>query len=907
MSQQPPTFSNLTAENQRLLEESTRQPGTNWKRWGPYLAERQWGTVREDYSAEGNPWTYFTHEDAMSRAYRWGEDGLLGITDRECRLCFALALWNHRDPFLKERLFGLTGPEGNHGEDVKELYHYLDSTPTHSYMRALYKYPQAAFPYEQLRVENARRGFQEREYEILDTDAFKEDRYFEIIAEYAKAADNDILIRVTATNRGPETAPFTLLGQLWMRNTWSWGCTHEGCELPPDMRGLGAGRIEVPHDTLGDFTFYAAPAPGQATPPPIIFTNNDTNNQALFGSPNERGHVKDAFHRYLVHGESEALSPRAHGTKAAAVHELILAPGASVELHFRLGQHGQIPIEPWLDFEAVFAQRLAEADEFYNDIVPGETTVDRRLILRQACAGLLWSKQFYHFSIADWLDGDPAQPPPPTARLHGRNAEWRHLFNRDIISMPDKWEYPWYAAWDSAFHMVTMVQVDPVFAKSQLTLLLREWYMNPNGQLPAYEFEFSDVNPPVHAWACWRVYKMADSREERDFEFLASAFHKLLINFTWWVNRKDPHGMNLFSGGFLGLDNIGVFDRSQPVPNGGQLAQADGTAWMAFYCGTMLSIALELARRDISYGDVASKFFEHFVSISEAINHFGGSGLWDEQDGFYYDQISFGDHETVPVRIRSIVGLLPLCAVELFDNDLLESMPAFGKRVDWFLKHKRDLATNTSYCEMERDRNPNLRMLAIPTKERLRRALGYLFAEDEFLSPYGIRSLSQYHREHPYKLSRGGQEWTAAYTPGESDSGLFGGNSNWRGPIWFPINFLFIEALQKYHHFYGDGFTIEFPTGSGEQLTLDQIAIRLSRRLIALFEVDAQGSRPALIDDVAYKDNPHFQEHLLFHEYFHGDTGEGLGASHQTGWTSLVAKLIIEDAARDQRKAHGEV
>jgi hypothetical protein len=894
MSQNRPTFAARTAEHQRLLEETTRRDGTNWKRWGPYLADRQWGTVREDYSPEGNPWTYFTHEDAQARAYRWGEDGLLGITDRECRLCFSLALWNHADPCLKERLFGLTGPEGNHGEDVKEVYHYLDATPTASYLRAVYKYPQAEFPYARLRAENQARGYGDPEFELADTGVFAENRYFEVQAEYAKAADNDILARVTITNRGPETAPLTVLGQLWLRNTWTWACAHEGCILPQDLRGDGPGRVEISHETLGDFSFYAAPEAE------IIFTNNDSNNARLFGSENDRPFVKDAFHRYIVEGEKAALNPRRKGTKSAAVHRLELAPGEVAVLRFRLGQHGQAPADPWAGFEATVAQRRREAEEFYESHLPGETTVDRRLILRQAFAGLIWNKQFYYYSIADWLDGDPAGPKPPRERLRGRNRDWRHLYNRDIISMPDKWEYPWYAAWDSAFHMVAMAAVDPAFAKSQLTLLLREWYMSPAGQLPAYEFEFSDVNPPVHAWACWRVYKMADEPGKRDFEWLASVFHKLLINFTWWVNRKDPDGKNLFAGGFLGLDNIGVFDRSSPVPNGGALAQADGTAWMAFYCGTMLSIALELARCDRSYTDVASKFFEHFMAISEAINHFGGSGLWHEEDGFYYDQVSFSDHDSVPVRVRSIVGLVPLCAVELLDFRQLEDMPDFRKRMDWFLQHKYEVTQKTSYCEADCGTNPHLRLLAIPTRERLERALSYLLSEAEFLSPYGVRSLSAYHREHPYTLSRGGQEWTAAYTPGESDSGLFGGNSNWRGPVWFPLNFLFIEALQKYHHYYGNSFKVEFPTGSGVLMTLDQIAIRLSRRLIALFEEDAEGKRPALVKDTLA------QDHLLFHEYFHGDTGQGLGASHQTGWTALVAKLIIEDAGREARRVRGE-
>ncbi|HZP60567.1 MAG TPA: hypothetical protein VFB27_09615 [Opitutaceae bacterium] len=884
MAKNSPTASPPPAERLRLAEDAQRTK--NWKRWGPYLSERQWGTVREDYSADGEAWTYFSHEEARSRAYRWGEDGLLGICDREGRLCFALALWNERDPFLKERLFGLTGPEGNHGEDVKECYFFLDSTPTHSYARALYKYPQAAFPYEQLRAENRRRGRDEPEFELLDTHVFDEDRYFDIFVEYAKAGPNDILIRITAANRGPAPARLHLLPTLWFRNSWSWGCKHEGCEIRPRMHQAADGRVECSHATLGKFLWEIEAGP--EGPAPLLFTENETNVQRLFGAPNASPFVKDAFHEQVVDGRREAVNPQRLGTKAAAHRVVLLAPGEEVAWRLRLYAEEEKPAESFgATFDGIFLQRRREADEFYAQLLARDADDQERLVARQAYAGLLWSKQFYHYVVGDWLAGDPEQPPPPAGHKQGRNSDWPHLFARDVISMPDTWEYPWFAAWDLAFHMIPFAQLDGQFAKDQLNLLLREWYMHPNGQMPAYEWNFSDVNPPVHAWACWRVYKMTGPRGARDLTFLARTFQKLLLNFTWWVNRKDPAGRHLFSGGFLGLDNIGVFDRSKPTA--GMLQQADGTAWMAFYCGTMLSMALELAEHDPAYEDIASKFFEHFVAIADAMNHLGGTGLWNEEDGFYYDQL-LTENSAVALRLRSAVGIIPLFAVELIGERHLQRLSGFAKRTRWFLHHRRDLASQISYLEKRSGAGHFL--LAIPSQERLVRVLRYVFDEAEFLSPHGVRSLSRIYRDRPFVLARDGTEYRVRYVPGDSDSGLFGGNSNWRGPVWFPLNYLLIEALERYHRFYGDGFTVEFPTGSGQQWTLAQVARELTRRLVSLFLPDASGRRPVFGLEPRFVRDPHWQDLLQFHEYFHGDTGQGLGASHQTGWTALIAKLM---------------
>lgn len=887
------------AESTRLAADAARDPAGNWKRWGPYLSERQWGTVREDYSVDGSSWSYFPHDHARSRAYRWGEDGLLGITDRECRLCFALALWNGQDPILKERLFGLTGPEGNHGEDVKEEYYYLDSSPTHSYMRALYKYPQRAFPYDLLVSENRRRGKLDPEFELQDTGIFNEDRYFDVQAEYAKSSPNDILIRLTISNRGPETASIHVLPTIWFRNTWSWGCTHEGCSAKPRIVGGRSTSLVCYHPTLNEFSFAADAGPS-GEQPPWLFTENETNSERIFGSPSASPFHKDAFNELLVHGRANAVNSDLIGTKAAAHYELAIPPSTEVVLRLRLWAATEAPTAPFGPaFEKVFLKRATEAEAYLVARQPASVTPEEAQVIRQAEAGLLWTKQFYHYVVEDWLKGDPEQPPVSPSRAFGRNHEWEHLFNRDIISMPDKWEYPWYAAWDLAFHMIPFAAADPAFAKEQLLLLLREWYMHPNGQIPAYEFGFGDVNPPVHAWACWRVYKIAGRGGRRDKQFLARAFHKLLLNFTWWVNRKDPTGRNLFSGGFLGLDNIGVFDRSRPLPTGGFLEQADGTAWMAFYCMNMLAIALELASDSPEYEDVASKFFEHFVAIVHAINTLGGSGLWDENEGFYYDHLNI-DGNSQPIRIRSMVGIIPLFAAGVVEEGALSGLPGFRKRMEWFLKNRPELAQHLVNSDQEGCTRQRKRfLLGIPTRERLTRILHRVLDETEFLSPYGVRSMSRVHKTEPFSVHFGGEDLRVEYVPGESDSWLFGGNSNWRGPVWFPVNFLLIEALERYHHFYGDSFRVECPTGSGRFMNLAQVSAELTARLTRLFLPDDQGRRPCHGDDARYAQNPHWREKVLFYEYFHGDDGRGLGASHQTGWTALAASLI-RDAARDR-------
>jgi hypothetical protein len=880
------------AELTRLAEDARREK--NWKRWGPYLSERQWGTVREDYSELGHPWDYFPHDHARSRAYRWGEDGLFGLTDREGRLCFALALWNGRDPILKERLFGLTGPEGNHGEDVKECYFYLDSTPTHSWMKALYKYPQAAYPYAWLIEENRRRGRADSEFELADTGIFDENRYFDVFVEYAKASPNDVLIRITAANRGPDTAPLHLLPTLWFRNTWSWGRTGEGYWRKPRISREAGGSLLAEHASLGRFRLDVESTPVEPT---FLFTENETNVARLFGSRNPQPYVKDAFHDYLVAGRGEAVNPEEVGTKAAARYFVEVPGGGEVSIRLRLSSEEEVSPDAFgAGFEPVFGDRRREAESFYESKLPAGLTEEERRVARQAYGGLLWSKQFYHFAVGDWLEGDPSQPPPPGARRTGRDSGWSHLYNRDVISMPDKWEYPWYAAWDLAFHMIPFARLDPDFAKEQLVLLLREWYMHPNGQIPAYEFAFGDVNPPVHAWAAWRTYKMTGPRGARDRVFLARVFQKLLLNFTWWVNRKDPEGRNLFAGGFLGLDNIGVFDRSSELPAGGRLAQADGTAWMAFYCLTMLSMAIELASEDPAYEDVASKFFEHFVAITDSMNTLGGAGLWDEQDGFYYDQLHVDGHQ-LPMKLRSMVGLVPLFAVEVLEESVIAKLPGFRKRMQWFLENRSDLARHISYMEGRDGDAQGHRLLAIPSRERLERVLRYLLDETEFLSPHGIRALSRAYRERPYSFSIGSHEYRVAYDPGESTTGLFGGNSNWRGPVWFPVNYLIVEALERYHHYYGDELKVAFPTGSDRLLNLREVAIELAKRLSSTFLPDENGRRPCHGDDERYAKDPYWKDLVLFHEYFHGETGRGVGASHQTGWTALVLRLL-KDVAR---------
>jgi hypothetical protein len=880
-----------TPEHRRLEEDAKRTK--NWKRWGPYLSERQWATVREDYSATGECWDYFPHEHARSRAYRWGEDGLLGITDRECRLCFALALWNGRDPLLKERLFGLTGPQGNHGEDAKECWWYLDSTPTHSWMKALYKYPQAEFPYRRLVEESGVRTKQAGELELADTDVF-DHGYWDVTATYAKSAPEDLCIEITVANRGPDIATLHLLPTLWFRNTWSWGCKHEGCSLKPRL-WLEEGVVRASHETLGEFTLAAEGIDGLT--PTWLFTENETNLQQVFGAANASPYVKDAFHRHVIAGEAGAVNPARRGTKAAAWYRLTVPGGGSTRVRLRLRPLAARGPAFGASFTRTIAARAEEADAYYDTIAPPTMGAPERAVARQAYAGLLWSKQFYHYVVEDWLDGDADQPPPPEARKRGRNADWRHLFNRDIISMPDKWEYPWYAAWDLAFHCIPLARVDPHFAKEQLLLFLREWYMHPNGQIPAYEFALGDVNPPVHAWACWRVYRITagQGRHGRtthgDLDFLERAFQKLLLNFTWWVNRKDVAGKHLFAGGFLGLDNIGVFDRSKPLPDGATLEQADGTAWMAFYAGRMLTIALELAKYRPAYEDIASKFFEHYVEIADAINHLGGDGLWDEQDGFYYDKLSRRDG-ALPLRIRSMVGLIPLIAVEILDAEVMARFPGFSKRLKWFVENRRDLARYISWVDTTGDRGNPRRLLAIPSRQRLERVLRYVLDENELLSPHGVRSLSRRHLTHPFILAGGDGEACVSYDPGESTTGLFGGNSNWRGPVWFPINYLLIESLERYHAFYGDSFRIECPVGSGVMRNLGEVAKELARRLGSLFLRGPGGRRPCNGGDQRRDQDPHWRDLVLFHEYFHGDTGKGLGADHQTGWTALAALCL---------------
>jgi hypothetical protein len=907
------------AEARRLLQDRDRTG--NWKRWGPYLSERQWGTVREDYSEDGDAWRYFSHDHARSRAYRWGEDGLLGICDRECRLCFALALWNGRDPILKERLFGLGNHQGNHGEDVKECYFYLDSTPTHSYLKALYKYPQAEFPYARLLEESRRRTRMDPEFELVDTGIFDDGRYFDVQVEYAKASPNDVLIRITASNRGPEAATLHLLPTLWFRNTWSWGNHDEESAPKPILSLADDATLLVTHATLGRFRL--AVAAQAAAVPTWLFTENETNSHRLFGSANTSLFTKDAFHDHLIARLADAVNPDKTGTKAAAYHLVEIAAGNQLTLQLRLFAEDEAPPKPFgREFDKTFSDRIQEADEFYaplarrasgdgdkrNPSLAFRADVNEEArVSRQAYAGLLWTKQFYHYVVAEWLDGDPAQPPPPEAHKHGRNSDWVHLYNRDVISMPDKWEYPWYAGWDLAFHMLPMARIDPVGAKEQLVLFLREWYMHPNGKLPSYEWSLSDVNPPVHAWASWRVYKITGPHGQRDRYFLARVFQKLLLNFTWWVNRKDIEGKHLFSGGFLGLDNIGMFDRNRPLPNGGQLEQADGTAWVAFYCATMLAMALELAKEQPEYEDIASKFFEHFVAIADAMNTLGGTGLWDEKDGFYYDHMHINGRE-MPIPARSMVGLIPLIAVEVLEDRVIDSLPGFKKRLQWFLENRPDLAQHISYLEPEGVTGHGHRLLAIPSRERLERVLRYMLDENEFLSPYGIRSLSRFHKDHPHICQMAGTDTRLAYVPGDSDSPMFGGNSNWRGPVWFPVNYLLIEALERYHHFYGESFRVECPTGSGRLMNLSEVACEIAGRLQRLFLPDTSGRRPCHGTDRRFVDDPQWRDLILFYEYFHGDDGHGLGASHQTGWTSLVTRLLEMSPCRStpERRTRGK-
>ena len=877
-------------EKQRLAEDKAGEK--KWRRWGPFLSERQWGTVREDYSDHGNSWASFPHDHSRRRAYRWGEDGLQGWTDHQCRMCFSPALWNGNDTILKERLFGLGGNEGNHGEDVKECYYYLDSTPTHSYTKALYKYPQATFPYTAIREKNQALGRTGPELELADMGLFDHGKYFDVVQEVAKRSPNDILWRITVTNHGKRAAPIHVLPTLWFRNVWSWENNREMPVHKPSITSDGAG-ITARHESLGDFRLLVD-SPDFPALVPWIFTENETNSESVFGTPNSTPYVKDAFHRYLIHGENAAVSPTPSGTKSAAHLKFMIPAGKSITVRCRLHSTTETNgFENFEEFDEIFHQRIAESDEFYDDIIPKNISRDERLICRQGYAGLLWTKQFFHYVVEDWLKGENGEPAAET-RLKGRNADWRNFHARDVLSMPDKWEYPWFAAWDTAFHMIPFSAVDPDFSKDQLLLLLREWYMHPNGQLPAYEWNFSDVNPPVHAWAVWRVYKIADEKGNRDLLFLERAFQKLLLNFTWWVNRKDIEGRHVFGGGFLGLDNIGVFDRSHALPGGGRLNQADGTAWMASFCLTMLSMSLELALENPAYEDIASKFFEHFVNICDAINSLGGTGLWDDEDGFYYDQLIINHREPIPLRIRSLVGLLPMCAVTVIKQKTIDALPSFRQRMDWFLVNRPDLLKYITVRRVPGDKNPGRCLLAIPSKARLRASLAYMLDPKEFLSNFGIRSLSKAHEEKPFVFEHHGQRHEVPYTPGEATTDMFGGNSNWRGPIWFPINFLIIEALERYDYFYGDTFKIEYPTDSGNLVTLRQVAISLCDRLISLFLPDEEGYRPCLGEAHRYSDVSHWQDLLLFHEYFHAETGEGLGASHQTGWTALVVRLVRE-------------
>ena len=886
----PPT----NAELQRL--EKDRQRQEYWRRWGPYLSERQWGTVREDYSATGEAWDYFPHDHARSRVYRWGEDGILGISDNHQRLCFALALWNERDPILKERMFGLTGSEGNHGEDVKEYYFYLDSTPSHSYLHGLYKYPQAVFPYEDLIETNRRAGLQKPEYELLDTGVFDENRYFDVSVEYAKATPDDICIRITATNRGPDAAPLHLLPTLWFRNTWDFGDSAR-----PTLSFVSANTpqqqpaILADHPTLGKMLLVADGAEA-------LFTDNETNYARIFGSANQSAFQKDGIGRYVVNGEQGAINPARTGTKAAFHYHGVVGPGESFQIELRLTS--QVPTsapgsaEPGTDFDEVMSARKREADEYYAGLAPDGLDADSRSVQRQAFAGMLWNKQFYHYVVERWLDGDPGQPTPPPQRLGGRNHDWRHLFNDDILSLPDTWEFPWFASWDLAFHCLPLALVDSEFAKRQLMLLTREWYMHPNGQLPAYEWAFGDVNPPVHAWGAWRVYTIerkarGGAPDAGDRKFLERVFQKLLMNFTWWVNRKDESGRNIFQGGFLGLDNIGVFDRSQPLPTGGYLEQSDGTSWMAMYALNLLKISLELAQYNSVYEDIASKFFEHFLSIAHAMTASSDArtSLWDEEDGLFYDHIHLPDGGEVPLKIHSMVSLIPLYAVEVIEVELLDRLPGFKKRFEWFMENRTELTGSVGrHCKEERG---GKLMLSIVDEGKLRRILQRLLNEDEFLGPYGVRSVSKYHEAHPYVFEVDGTKRTVDYNPGESRTGLFGGNSNWRGPVWMPVNYLLIESLQKFHYYLGDDYKVECPTGSGQYKTLWEVAAEISRRLVGIFRRDAESGRRAVFGPYEkFQTDPAWNPYPMFHEYFHGDDGRGCGASHQTGWTGLVAKLL---------------
>jgi len=878
----------MTPEHDRLDDSKARR--ADWKKWGPYLAERAWGTVREDYSATGEAWEYFPHDHARSRAYRWNEDGLAGFCDREQHVCLGLGLWNEQDPILKERLFGVTGTQGNHGEDVKEYYFYLDATPTHSYAKMLYKYPQVAYPYADLVHENEARGKEASEYELVDAigDALAAGRYFDVVVEYAKAGEEDILCRITAHNRGPDAAPLRLLPKLWFRNDWSWD--HETAR--PTLERTGDGEVRLHKDAVGERWWYVS-APGDASVE-LLFTHNETNRARLFDAENRSPYVKDGINDRVVHGATDAVNPEQRGTKAAAHIRTEIPAGEhrTVEVRFTPERRQR----PFVHCDRLIADRRDEADAFYDAVQREDLSDEERRIQRQAFAGLMWSKQFYHYDVDRWLEGDPAQPDPPAGRW--RNRDWEHLHNSDVVSMPDTWEYPWYAAWDLAFHMIPVAMIDPEWAKRQMVLMTREWYMHPSGQMPAYEWAFDDVNPPVHAWAAWRVYKISREVTGRaDTDFLEKVFHKMLLNFTWWVNRKDRDGDNVFQGGFLGLDNIGVFDRSQELPTGGHLEQADGTAWMGMFCLNMLAMALELARTKPAYEDVATKFFEHFVYIADSINsRCGRNGLWDEADGFYYDTIHCPGGAMIPLEIRSFVGLIPLFAVETIEKNQLEALPDFKRRMEWFVRERPGLMEHLMLDPGDEDQ-PRM-LLSLVNRDRLERILDRMLDPEQFLSDYGLRSLSKEHETNPFSFYTSGQTFSVRYEPAESTTGLFGGNSNWRGPVWFPVNYLMIESLQKFDHYYGEDLTVEMP-GADEEMPLWDVATDLSRRLTRLFETDEDGGRPVFGGDALFRDDPHF-DYPLFYEYFHGDNGAGLGASHQTGWTALVAKLIQQSGGTEE-------
>ncbi len=882
-----------SAEEIRLDEAADRS--VDWKLWGPYISERAWGTVREDYSADGAAWDYFPFEHSHLRAYRWNEDGIAGICDRLQTFCLGLTLWNGKDKILKERFFGLSGNTGVHGEDVKEYYYYLDSTPTHSYLKFLYKYPHAAFPYEQLYRENAARDKSAREYELIDTGIFDDERYFDVFVEYAKASPTDICVRMTVVNRGPDPAPIQLLPTVWFRNTWTWTDSAEKGVLSA-RNGLDRDGLRITKGSQCNYYLFFEGAPEP------LFCENETNGQALFNVANASSFTKDGIGRYIVNGEPGAVNPHMTGSKASLRYQYNIPPGGTETIYLRL-TNSDVPTTGDLakTCKAVFDKRIDEADEFYAGVIPANLSEDGRRIMRQSLAGLMWSKQYYHYEVRQWLEGDPAFPPPPQERLNGRNHNWKHVSAEDVISMPDKWEYPWYAAWDLAFHCIPIALIDPVYAKRQLILLLREWYMHPNGQIPAYEWAFDDVNPPVHAWAALRVYQIEKkAKGVGDRAFLEKVFHKLLLNFTWWVNRKDTEGNNVFEGGFLGLDNIGIFDRSKPMPGGGFLEQSDGTSWMAMYCLNLLAISLELAREDKAYEDVASKFFEHFVVISDAMNNLGNkqTELWNERDGFYYDVLHL-EGDQFPIKIRSLVGLIPLFAVETIEEESLRQLPNFRRRAEWLIEHRKDLLESVACMRGPAHRGRHL--LSLVNTDRLRRVLETMLNEDEFLSDHGIRSLSRYHKDCPFFLEFDHTEYRVDYEPAESRSGMFGGNSNWRGPIWFPVNYLLIEALQKFDHYYGDDFKIEFPTGSGKRLNLWQISQQLEKRLCSLFLRDQSGTRPMFGQSEVFQNGRNWRDNLFFFEYFDGESGRGLGASHQTGWTGLIAKILKQTAEYSER------